>query len=462
MMRFNFGWAAALLVATCAMRGAADDTAPRRAETMTRDGQVAARSGAIDLAAFAPEVEAVEQELAAASGFSREELLVMFGRSSAAAGRFDVAAAAYAMFLNEFDTDHPYSGKMAAHLADCLFPFRYDQVDVIHSGSGPKLEPAWRMGYTPRPEHLRQAVHAFELAASLDQDGYAKGSALLKLGWVHRVLGDWDASTAAWDRCAKEAAPTRSAADALWLAAENLEWTNCPTEAAEHLEHLASNYPADARISAAMERIEYLQADARRGADWLSDPAASLQSEIEGRAGSRSPQEVNRSVAQWLQRRGEREASIAVSRWASMQNGWAIMDRVHARFNLADALLNENPPREATRVEAVEVLQSVAAMDIDDAWTVPAAVRAYRLLVELNRPQEAERFLGDFGKTRIQSQPWGPVLLTAEIESLLQRGETARARDKLTRLRTLHPDYDLMGRFAGLLGDAEQEGGESR
>jgi tetratricopeptide (TPR) repeat protein len=429
---------------------------------MTRDGQVAARSAALDLSAFATEVEAVERELAAANGFSREELLVMYGRSSAASGRFDVAAAAYAMFLNEFGMDHPYSERIAARLADCLFPFNYDQVDVIHSASGPKLEPAWRMGSSPRPAHLRLAEPALELAASLAGDQHAKGSAWLKLGWVHRVLSDWDASTAVWDRCARNCPTARAAADALWLAAENLEWANRPAEAASRLSQLSRDYPQDDRVPAAMERVEQLQAEARREAAWLSDPVASLQSEIKARAGGRSPQEVYRSVVQWLQRRGEHEALIAVSRWAGAQNNWPIMDRAQARLHLADALLIKNPPTEAVRAEAVDVLQSIAAMDIDDAWTVPAALRAYHALVELSRPQEADRFLGDFGKTRIQSQPWGPVLLTAEIESLLQRGETARARDKLTRLRTLHPDYDLMGRYDGFLGSAKQEGGESR
>ena len=184
-----------------------------------------------DLSAFATEIPNVEEAVGKATGVSREDALTMYGRSSAASGRFDVAATAYAMFLNEFGTDHPYSEKIAVRVADCLFPFKYDQVDVIHSATGPRLEPAWRMGYSPRPGHLRQAVDVLELAAPLAQDEHAKGLALLKLGWVHRALGAWDASTAAWDHCAKDVAPMKSAADALWLAAENLEWTNRPGEA---------------------------------------------------------------------------------------------------------------------------------------------------------------------------------------------------------------------------------------
>ncbi len=414
-----------------------------------------------DLSDFAAEGPVVEEEVAKATGVSREDALAMLGRSSAASGRFDAAAAAYAMFLNEFGTDHPYSERIAVRLADCLFPFKYDQVDVVHSASGPRAEPAWRMDYSPRPEHLRQAVRAFELAASLAQDQPGKGSALLKLGWVHRVLGEWDASTAAWDRCAKDAAPTKSAADALWLAAENLEWTNRPDEAANRLIQLSRDYPQDDRVSAATERVEYLQADAHRGADWYSDPVASLKSEIKARASTRSPQEVYRSVVRWRQRRGEREALIAVSRWAGTQDDRPITDRVQSQLNLVDALVNENSPTEAARVEAAQVLQDVAAIATDDDWSVPAAIRAYRLLIELNQYQEADRFLSGFGRTRIDKQPWGPMLLLAEIESLTARGEKARAKETLTRLRTLHPDYDRAGPFDGLLDAAKQEG-ESR
>jgi len=460
MKRSILGFITLCLPTALGFDGEQGRTSQGRGKPPVSEVQLLPSVEAIDLRAFTEEVEDIERELAEAIGFSRDDLLAMYGRSSAASGRFDVAATAYAMFLREFGTNHPNSGNVAGRLADCLFPFKYDEINVVHTPSGPRLDPTWRMGYTPRPQHLRQADPAFELAAFLAHDQHVKGSTLLKLGWLHRVLGDWDASTAAWDRCANEAARTKSGADALWLAAENLEWTNHPAEAAERLGRIPIENPDDARTPAAVDRIENLQAEARRSPEWLSDPVNSLVAENESRAATRSPFEVYRSVVQWLQRRAEHEALIAVSRWAATQDGWPIMDRVHALLNLVDALLREGSPSDAARYEAAEALRHVAETAPDDAWAVPAAMCNYRLLIELKQYQEADRFIFEFGQGRISTQPWGPVLLIIQIESLAARGEQNRAELTLLRLRTLHPDYDLTGldwlRVAGTK-EGEQE-----
>lgn len=411
----------------------------------------------IDLSTFATEVPIVEEALGKATGVSREDALAMYGRSSAASGRFDEAAAAYAMFLNEFGTDHPNSERIAVRFADCLFPFKYDQVDVIHSASGPKLEPAWRMGYTPRPEQLRQAIHAFELAATLAQDEHAKGSALLKLGWVHRVLGDWDASTAAWDRCANDMSPTKSAADALWLAAENLEWTNQPAAATERLTQLTREFPQDDRVSAATERVEYLQAEARRYPDGLADPVASLKSEIEARAGVRSPQEVYRSITQRLQRRGEQGALIAVNRWACDQTDWPVQDRVRACFHLADALVDAAD--QGSREEAIQRLREIVEVAPDDEAAVHAALRCCRILNQLERYDEAERMMENIAGRVKGSRGWEPVVLTQYAESLLQRGEKGEATRVLDRLIAAYPDYGVSENLEALQKANRAEGG---
>jgi len=412
---------------------------------------------AIDVTAFAAEVSIVEQELVKATGVSRGDALAMLGRSSAASGRFDVAASAYAMFLNEFGTDHPYSERIAVRLADCLFPFKYDQIDVVHSASGPRVEPAWRMDYSPRPEHLRQAVHAFELAASLAQDQPGSASALLKLGWVHRVLGDWDTSTAVWDRCAKEAAPTKSAADALWLAAENLEWTNQPAAATERLTRLTREFPQDDRISAATERVEYLQAEARRSPDWLADPVASLKSEIEARTNDRTPQEVHRSFVQGLQRRGKQDALIAVNRWACDQRDWPVQDRVRACFDFADTLVDAAD--QGSREEAVQRLREIVEVTPDDEAAVHAALRCCRILNQLERYDETERMMETIVGRVKGSRRWEPVVLTQYAESLLQRGEKGEATRVLDRLIAAYPDYGVSESLEALQKANRAEGG---
>lgn len=410
----------------------------------------------VNLAEFADEIAVIERELAETTGSARADLLAMYGRSAAASGHFDLAAAAYAMFLDEFGTDHPHSQRIVTRLADCLFPFKYDRIDVFHSATGPRLEPAWRMGYSPRPELLREAVHAFELAASLAQDQNAKGSALLKLGWVHRVLGDWDASTKAWDRCADEAAQTKSAADALWLAAENLEWTNRPVDAAERLQRMAREYPQDARLSAAIERVEYLEAEARRLPQWLSDPVGSLKAEIDACAGVRSPQEVYRSAVRWLQRRNERDALIAVSRWACSQKNWPVKDRIACRFDLVDALL-ASTARDAS-AEAVQWLREILELAPDDGTAVHATLRCSRVLNGLERYGEACAMMEAIAERVQGSRRYQPIVLSEFAEMLLSRGDRERAAGVLDRLAASHPDYDLSDRFDFMLRNNQEEG----
>jgi tetratricopeptide (TPR) repeat protein len=414
-------------------------------------------SAPFDLSAFTAEVPVIEEAFGKATGYPREDSLAMLGRSSAASGRFDVAAAAYAMFLNEFGTEHPYSERSTMRFADCLFPFRYDQVDVLHAASGPRLEPAWRMGYTARPEHLRQAVHAFELAASLAQDANSRGSALLKLGWVHRVLGDWDASTAAWDRCATVVAQTKLAADALWLAAENLEWTNRPAAATERLTQLTREFPQADRVSAATERVEYLQADARRSSDWLADPVASLKAEIEARSSHRSASQVYRSVVQWLQRRGEREALIALSRWACDQDNWPVKERITCWYDLTDALLQKDD--EGSRDEAVRQLQEIVELAPDDATAVHTAIRCCRILQGLERHDEAERMMEAVAGRVKGSRPWEPIALADLAEMLVKRGAIDRAVRVLNKLAASYPDSGVSEHLEVLRNGNRAEGG---
>jgi len=437
-------------------RGQGGDVQTKNEAPTTVD-PVPSAGDAFDLTNFAEEIAVVERSLGETPGFRRADLLAMYGRSSAASGRFHLAAAAYAMFLDEFGTEHPYSERIAMRFADCLFPFKYDRIDVLHTASVPRLEPVWRMGYSPRPAHLRQAVHAYELAASVARNELRTGTALLKLGWVHRVLGDWEASTRAWDRCADESPQTKSAADALWLAAENLEWTDRPTDAIERLARLARNYPEDARTSVVIERTEHLRADSGRSPEWMADPVASLKAEIGARAGAHSPQEIYRSAVRWLQRRGERSALISVSRWACSQDHWSAKDRIACRFNLVDALLARTD-RNAS-VEAIEWLREIVELAPDNETATHATLRCGRVLNELERYGEADAMMEAIAERVRGSRHQEPIVLSEFAAMLLSRGEMHKARDVLDQLATSHPDYDLSDRFDAFLSANRKEGG---
>ncbi len=411
---------------------------------------------AVNLAEFAEETAVVERELAETTGFVRADLLARYGRSAAASGRFDLAAAAYAMFLDEFGTEHPYSERIAMRFADCLFPFNYRQIDVVHTVAGPRLHPAWRMEFSPQPGRLRQAVRVYELAASITSDRRTKGAALLKLGWVYRVLDDWEASTVAWDRCASEAAGTKSGADALWLAAENLAWTGQPAASSERLRRMAADYPKDARSASIALRIEHLEAEARRSPDWLAEPVASLQAEIKARSAARTPSEVYRSVVKWLGRRGERAAMIAVSRWAYTQGDWPVDARVACRFELVDALVASSVAA-ADRREAAERLGEIVDLAPSDAVAVPAAIRRYRLLSELGQTDHADRVADEIAARVKGSRRWEPVVLTERIESLLERGDEDGAKAVFDALVESHPDYDVHERFDAAFARTDEE-----
>ena len=404
---------------------------------------------------FEDERREVERAIADEESHPREDLLAMYGRSSAASGRFDMAAASYAMFLDEFGTEHPYSSRIAMRLADCLAPLNLDSINISHTARGPVYSPQWRMGYTSRPERLRQAIEAYDRAAELAGDMVVAGRALLRIGWIHRALHEWNASTAAWDRCAVEAAGTRSAADALWLAAENLRWTGQPDQAAERLRRLAADYPEDARIGAVAQRLEHLEIEADRLPDWLADPVASLQAEIEARAEVRTPSEVYRSVVRWLRRGEKRAALLDIGRWACGQDDWPIEARIGCRQDLVDALLVE--PNDDARLEAVGRLGEIVDLASDDARMVQAAIRCYRLLGDLGQFHQADQVMEELTARVRGSTRWEPGVLSEQIESLLARGDHDRARAVLDTLIASHPDHEVAERLEEALIEEDTE-----
>ncbi len=425
-----------------------DDAAP-----MAEEGEV---SDMPSESLIAAQREHVDRELDQADGFSRDDLLAMYGRSAAASGQFELAATAYTMFLEEFGNEHTYSERVAMRLADCLAPLDLDSIDVAHTPAGPIFHPQWRMGYSPRPELLQQAVGAYQRAAEFAGTDAGARRALLRMGWVHRALNEWEASTAAWDRCATEAANTNAAADALWLAAENLSWTGHPALAAERLQRLAAESPDDPRAAAASDRAESLEADARRGAEWLADPVMSLRTEIEQRISVRPAHETYRSALQWLRFSGHRPAQIEVSRWACAQTDWPLQAKLACHHHLIDALL-EGDPEDSERLEAAEVLAQIMALSQSDEWTVPAALRRFRLLSELRQFELADRTWDEVA-TQIQGSPvWEPRVLAERVQSLLDRGDNIQATSSYQTLSTKYPDHDLTMKLAQRLSGTMKE-----
>jgi len=398
---------------------------------------------------FAAQREQIEGELEHADGYDRDDLLAIYGRSAAATGRFDMSAAAYTMFLEEFGHNHPYSERIAMRLADALAPLRLDDIQVTHAPDGPVFRPRWRMGYEPTLEQLERALGAYELAASLASEDRLAGQALLKLGWVYRALGDWQSSTAAWDRCAAECPGTRTSEKAILLAAENLEWTGQAKEAAERLRVLARD--------AAEMRAEDLEAQADRTGDWFSDPVAALRNEISVRASQRPAYEVYASAARWLDRRGERNALIDISRWAGDQDAWPVEAQIACRIRLVDALLNGPEISDDDRLEAANALGEIASLAPDDGGAIPSMRRQSQLLIEAGRFDEAEQVLTRAEDRSAGSHMWEPVILGDWIKLLLNEGDHEAARRVFETLSDLYPESSVTEQYRTVLANTAKE-----
>lgn len=415
---------------------------------------------AIDLSTFAPQRAMVETELAKdqSGRFTRADLLAMLGRSSAASGDFELSAAAYAMFLHEFGTEHPYSEQIASRLIDSLAPLNLDTVDILHTPAGPRFEPTWRMGKAVSEQRLRQAVTACEYAAGIASSPAGKAQALLRMGWIQGALNDWPAATAAWERCATEACGSPAAVDALWLAAENQRWTGRPAEAAQVLRRvLQDSVATDAQKARARREIEALEAEARRDAAWLRDPVAGLQREIEQRRASRGPHEVYRDVMMWLGQRGERAAQLSLARWGMAQSDWPLPARLAAHADMADALL-AGTPDEAAKAEAAAVLGALAELAVDDAWSIPAAIRRSSLLRDLGRAGEAASMWVGLSRRIHDPEVWEARVLPERIRVLSATGDRVEARRLFEELVGKHPDHPELGALRAVVGAQAEEG----
>jgi hypothetical protein len=367
--------------------------------------------------------------------------LLKHGHAAAATRRMDLAATACAMFIEEYGAGHEHTGLAATRLVHYLAPLDLKHVAIKRAEGGPVFRPQWIDGQERSPGRLRQAVAAGAFLADLLQDAKSKGAVLVRVGWLHRALNDWDASAAAWDRCAKEAAGTPAASEALWLAAQNLGWTNRPVEAADRLTAFIRDYPKDRRIRNAHVYLAAYRAEARRLERWGDDPVASLRSEIEERAESRQAHQVYGSVANWLKRKHDYAALIAVSRWACTQGYWPARSKFMAHIELTDALLAQPGAGEAARREAADVMRAACDLSPNDGWATSCGIRRARLLRGLGDFEAADETL-----CRLADRVKGlagrePDVLGERIRLMLERGDQKAARALFDELEKSYPEY---------------------
>ena len=408
------------------------------------------------LACMSKEQMEVQADLAEEEGFSRQDLLAMYGRSAAAVGRFAHSAAAYALFLQEYGDGHEYGAEIALRLAESLAPLNIDSVEVDHTRDGPVYHPRWRMRFEPGQRHLRLALPAYELAAELAENEAQAGRALLMRGWVCRALGEWETATAAWDTCASKCPNTEAAYQALRLAAENLEWTGQPAAAAERMRMIADSCTDATRVQRVLARVEDLEAEADRREDWFHDPIASLEAEIAQRAEVVAAPQVYTSVLRWLQRRGQRAFCVEVSLWACRQTDWPVSARINAHYDLVDSLLR-GAPSPADRLAAAGVLDKIVALSDENRSALPATLRRCRLLTELGRFEEAKQTLSIMEHRVAGSFEWEPRLLSAEAHILLAQGDQAGARQVLVGIQDSYPDYELTDELSNVLNGTPDE-----
>lgn len=216
--------------------------------------------------AFEAECRQIQLAIETDQTTPRSDLLVMYSRTAAGSGKFRLAAAACAMFLDEFGDNHPMAAQIAVRMGDCLAPLDMNNIEIAEGKDGPRFRPLWRGARKPNAEQLYQAIAAYERAVEIGGNENQKAEARVKLGWVYRALNDWKTSTEVWDQCAERASHLRGGQEALFLAAENLALTGQNQAAVERLNRLAALDPEKPWAKAAKTRAEALMTTNREDA----------------------------------------------------------------------------------------------------------------------------------------------------------------------------------------------------
>lgn len=399
----------------------------------------APRAAMFDLADFANEVREVEREVAARNPNLRADALNMLGGTAAAAKHFDMAAAAYAMFLNEFGPNHEYSPRVAARLSEFLAPF--DPRDV-----GDAME--WPEGEQPPQHRLRQAVTACELAVHLLEDEGESGRAMLRLGALYRLLGEWDLSTGAWDQCVARLPEQPMTWAAERMAADNFGLQGNFAAAAERYTALAAKFEAGPRQNALRDHAEELQARSRRTAAWLDDPVASFKLELAERGGNRTRQVIFRDVMQWLRGEGRASARREVAEWVGAQADWPADLRIEAICTYSAILAEDHDDVPGDPVAAADAVAAAIALTGEPAQRVPLSIWRARMLNRAGQTGLADNALDALEEEVRGEGPRIVDVLAARVQMLLDRGQFTDAKTAFAALASSFPNSDQVNLLA--------------
>ncbi|HEY3241711.1 MAG TPA: hypothetical protein VGM03_00025 [Phycisphaerae bacterium] len=402
---------------------------------------------ALDLSGFKHECERVQTYLDAHKAQPRDVVLTACANSALSSAQFSDAAAACAMFLREFGTEHAYSPQMAVWLGDGLAPLDLDNTELAYTDDGPRYNPTWKAGQTADEHRLRQAVAAYELAARIATEEYNLERSLLVLGWLHRALGEWEASTEAFDRSHAAIPDYPLAREAAGLAVENLALTGYPKQAADRLRAIAARTTDFQIAQSFLARADELDAEAARSLASFADPVPALIAEIARRAGSREPQQVYRGFADWLLRAGQKQALAVVHRWACEQADWPALARVEACLNVSDALRSESS--DSDRADAIAALQTAIELAPSTDFAAPAAIRCSRLLRDMSQYDLSEQTLADVQERAGDAPAWLAEILCERVRLRLAQGDRKGARTIYEDLATAFPHSEFTDRFAG-------------
>ncbi|MBK9121341.1 MAG: hypothetical protein IPM18_17315 [Phycisphaerales bacterium] len=440
-----------VVVAALSVTGAwsrADDRGPLKASEL-----------GIDLSTFAPQRAMVEAELTKdeSGRFTRADLLAMLGRSSAASGNFELSAAAYVTFLDEFGADHPYSEQVALRLIDSLAPLDTERSGLGCTSHGPEFMPAWKGDVVVERAQVARAVQVCEYICNANVSATTKRDALLRVGWLHRALGDWVASTRAWDRCADAGAGTATGARARWLAAENLELLGDVQGGVSRLRLLLKDGVTGARATAIERRIAQLELEARWGAQEGGDPIDVLQQQISAASTADSPQRMYRLYLDWLRRRGDAQAQARLAQWALTQSTWSNEMRAECGRDLALALAAESAaPRDAKRAAAV-ALQVAIGLEPNAERARRDGFRRIQLLRESGDIDEATRELAGLRNAVPGDALWEPLLLAEMVRLAVAKRDFVDAADALRQVRSKYPELPTLAELDALLSTAGED-----
>ncbi|MHC4444376.1 MAG: tetratricopeptide repeat protein [Planctomycetota bacterium] len=409
----------------------------------------------IDTSLWPAECKQIKHDLKDKDNSTRAEALLSYTRKKAGSGHRKMAAAAYAIFLNEYGvTKHPETERVSRSLGDYLAPIDTDSYSFNRSNKGLVFQTQWSRGTKPAELQLHQAIKSYELNASITTKSQNKGYALNRIAWLYRVIGDWEASTAAWDRCAREAPRTGVGQQALWHAAKNLTVTGKTAEAAKRYRIIASRTSELRRVKVALEYAEELEAKARRSTErWLKNPVASLKEEIEERSEKRSDYQVYNSVMKWLEDMGKREAMIEIARWArDNSDDWPTKNKISCRFKLA-ALQQESPEaRDGELSEAAEALNEVLSIAKQPHTYVNAAVVAARLYSKLGQHEQARTILDGAEEFAKKASQTGHLVFIEKICVLYRQGDLDGAKAAYQAFSQSYPGYKVDKSLKKLIG----------